>query len=329
MIRQTQIAQMIDTTTDKAQYDECAKKLLSFKAIDAWILKKCTKEFSGYSIPYICEHCLKGDAEVSSKAVHQDQLDRDGRLNGDERIDPLNSEASAIMEQTVYYDIRFKATVPGGDERVQLIINLEIQKNDHPGYPLVMRGFYYCARMISEQYGTVFSNEHFEKMQKVYSIWICPDPAKKRKNGIFKYHTVEETIYGKPYVSPESYDLMEVVILNLGDTDKSSGYDILDLMNTLFSMDMSPAEKKRRLSQVYGIETTVEMEEEVVKMCNLSSAIEEKGIEKGIEEGIKQNSIKTAEMMIQDNEPVSKIMKYTTLSIETLQEIAARLGKNL
>ena len=76
---------------------------------------------------------------------------------------------------------------------------------------------------------------------------------------------------------------MEVVILNLGDTDKSSGYDILDLMNTLFSMDMSPTEKKKRLSQVYGIETTVEMEEEVVKMCNLSSAIEERGIEKGIE----------------------------------------------
>ena len=134
--------------------------------------------------------------------------------------------------------------------------------------------------MISEQYGTVFTNEHFEKMQKVYSIWICPDPAKKRKNGIFKYHTVEETIYGKPYVSPESYDLMEVVILNLGDTDKSS-------------------------------------------------AIEERGIEKGIEEGIKQNSIITAEMMIQDNEPASKIMKYTRLYFETLQEIAARFGKNL
>ena len=64
----------------------------------------------------------------------------------------------------------------------------------------------------------------------------------------------------------------------------------------------------------HGIETTVEMEEEVVKMCNLSSAIEERGIE----EGIKQNSIITAEMMIQDNEPASKIMKYTRLSFETL-----------
>ena len=71
----------------------------------------------------------------------------------------------------------------------------------------------------------------------------------------------------------------------------------------------------------------------MVKMCNLSSAIEERGIEKGIkkgiEEGIKQNSIITAEMMIQDNEPASKIMKYTRLSFETLQEIAARFGKNL
>ena len=60
-------------------------------------------------------------------------------------------------------------------------------------------------------------------------------------------------------------------------------------------------------------------------MCNLSSAIEEEGIEKGI----KQNSIITAEMMIQDNEPVYKIMKYTRLSFEKLQEIAARFGKNL
>ena len=51
--------------------------------------------------------------------------------------------------------------------------------------------------------------------------------------------------------------------------------------------------------------------------------------EEGIEKGIKQNSIITAEIMIQDNEPVSKIMKYTRLSFEKLQEIAARFGKNL
>ena len=209
MVRQTDIAQTIDMVADKAKYDECAKKLLTYESIIAWILKSCTKEFSQYSVKFIAENCLKEKPEISQKAVHQDQLDKDKRLDGDKRVDGLNIEASSIKDQTVYYDIRFKACIPGSDNPVQLIINLEIQANDTPGYPLVTRGFYYCARMISEQYGTVFTGEHYGKLQKVYSIWVCPDPAKKRKNGIFKYHTVEETVYGTSYTNPKSYDLME------------------------------------------------------------------------------------------------------------------------
>lgn len=93
----------------------------------AWILKSCTKEFSQYSVKFICENCLKENAEVSKRAVHQEQLDAGDRLNGDERVDGLNTEANSIKDQTVYYDIRFKAILPDTDELVQLIINLEIQ----------------------------------------------------------------------------------------------------------------------------------------------------------------------------------------------------------
>ncbi len=129
------------------------------------------------------------------------------------------------------------------------------------------RGFYYCGRMISEQYGTVFTDEHYEKIEKVYSIWICPDPAKKRKNGIFKYHTVEDIIYGTPYTKEQNYDLMEVVILNLGDADKDSDLEILDLLNTLFSMTTPPEEKKQRLHDDFEIAMTVEFESGVREMC--------------------------------------------------------------
>lgn len=181
MIRQTNLAQTIDIAANRSRYDECAKKLLTYKAIIAWILRACAKEFSQYSIQFICDHCLTENVEISNRAVHQDQLDHNERLNGDDRIEGLNTEANSIQDQTVYYDIRFKAVIPEAEEPVQLIINLEIQLNDTPGYPLVTRGFYYCARMISEQYGTVFHDEQYEKMQKVYSIWICPDPAKKEK----------------------------------------------------------------------------------------------------------------------------------------------------
>ncbi len=136
---------------------------------------------------------------------------------------------------------------------------LEIQLDDTPGYPIVKRGFYYCGRMISEQYGTVFVDEHYEKIEKVYSIWICPDPAKKRKNGIFKYHTVEDIIYGEPYTKEANYDLMEVVVLNLGDADKSSDLAILDLLNVLFSTTTTPEEKKQRLHNEFEIAMTVEL----------------------------------------------------------------------
>jgi hypothetical protein len=281
MVRETDIAQTIETASDKARYDECAKKLLSYESIVAWILKSCTKEFSGYSVQYIIDHCLQGKPEISRKAVHQDQLDKEKRLDGDRRIEGMNTESVAIKDQTVYFDIRFKACVPGESEPLQLIINLEIQLDDMPGYPLVKRGFYYCARMISEQYGTVFAEEHYEKLRKVYSIWICPDPAKKRKNGVFKYHIAEKTVHGKSSIKPEHYDLMEVVILHLGDAEQESNLEILNLLNVLFSVTLSPEEKKKRLNDDFHIAMTTEFESEVRDMCNLSKAVEELGVQQG------------------------------------------------
>ena len=53
---------------------------------------------------------------------------------------------------------------------------------------------------------------------------------------------------GKPYETLGSYDLMEVVIVNLGDADKESDLEILDLLNTLFSLSTSSENKvKKRL----------------------------------------------------------------------------------
>ena len=71
---------------------------------------------------------------------------------------------------------------------------------------------------------------------------------KKRKNGIFKYHTIEDTILGKSYTDPQSYDLIEVVIVNLGDADKESELEILDLLNILFPTSATPEEKKEAVT---------------------------------------------------------------------------------
>ena len=230
---------------------------------------------------YIIENCIADRPVISETSVHQDEMDASDMMDGNRRIDGLNTEANAITEQTVYYDIRLKAVIPGNPEPLQFIINLEVQVDDNPGYPLVKRGFYYCARMISEQYGTVFTKAEYDKLQKVYSIWICPDPAKKRKNGIFRYHTIEDVVYGKTYALPEQYDLMEVVILNLGDANRLSDFQILDLLNTLLSVEISPEEKKKRLENDFHIAMTEAFESEVENMCNLSGALVQMSEQRG------------------------------------------------
>ena len=292
MERQTALAEAIDTVADKAKYDRCAKKLLSFKAIDAWILKTCVKEFSLFSVDYISEHCMSGEVEISEHAVHQDELNRGQRINSDEQVTKMNSESSSINEGTVYYDVRFSAIALENGESITLIINLEIQTDDKPGYELVTRGTYYCARMISEQHGTVFTGDHYEKIQKVYSIWICPSTPDCRKNGMFRYHTIEDPVFGDAYVKKENYDLMEVVILNLGEPDNEADCGILNLLNTLFSPTVLPDEKKKVLSEKYNIAMTAELESEVQRMCNLGTAIENKARDEGIDIGELRTTVK-------------------------------------
>lgn len=297
MERQTDLAEAIDVVADKAQYDRCVKKLLAFKAIDAWILKTCVKEFYPYSVEYITEHCLSGEVEISEHAVHQDQLNRSKKVNGDEQVTKMNSESSSVNEGTVYYDVRFTAIAPTNGEIIKLIINLEIQTNDKPGYELVTRGIYYCARMISEQHDSVFIGEHYEKIQKVYSIWICPSTPECRKNQMTRYHMTKDQVIGNTYVKEEAYDLMEIIILSLGEPENDADCSILNLLNTLFSPSVLLDEKKSVLSEKYNIAMTAELESEVHRMCNLSTAIENQGIKKGLEEGRAEGRVEGVDLM--------------------------------
>ena len=74
---------------------------------------------------------------------------------------------------------------------------------------------------------------------------------------------------------------------------------------------------------------TVEFESEVQKMCNLSEALVEQGIERGIELGKEERNLSMAQMMIQEKEPVEKIEKYTGYTLEKLKEIATGIGMPL
>lgn len=58
-------------------------------------------------------------------------------------------------------------------------------------------------------------------------------------------------------------------------------------------------------------------ESEVRDMCNLSKAL--------VEQGIEQKNLSLAKMMIEGNEPIDKIAKYTGYGIDRIKEIAEQM----
>ena len=95
----------------------------------------------------------------------------------------------------------------------------------------------------------------------------------------------KDQVIGNTYVKEEAYDLLETIILSLGEPENDADCSILNLLNTLFSPSVLPDEKKNVLSKKYNIAMTAELESEVQRMCNLSTAIENQGIKKDLAEG--------------------------------------------
>ncbi len=277
----TTIAKNICTADVKAGYDAACKQLLSEKIILAWIMKNCLEEYKDSDVDEIAEKYIEGMPQVGEVAVAPDESNRATMIQG------LGNEDISLTEGTVTYDIRFLAMAPGSGEGIRLIINMEAQNDFYPGYPLIKRGIYYCSRMISSQYGTEFTNSHYESIKKVYSIWICMNPPKNRENSITRYYIAEENLVGSVKERKTDYDLMAAVMICLGK-EGNPGTDVLKLLNVLFSAETGSKDKCQILEEDFHIKMTQTLESEVSLMCNLSKGVEEKGIQKGIQEGIQK-----------------------------------------
>ena len=259
------------------EYDRIAKKLLANRKILAWILKYCVEEFRDSEISDIRDKYIQGTPEIASTPVLPDETNagKTDYIQGD-----ANEDVTATEDQ-VTFDIRFRAITPT-DEQIELIINIEAQKSANPGYPLLKRAMYYVSRLISSQHGVDFDKSHYEKIKKVYSIWLCMDVPSK-KSGINRYRMQEEMEYGDYCEEKENYDLQQIVMVYIGQSKRDAGNRLLNLLFELFKSDDSAIVKLRTLKETYDINLTQSEEGMVDTMCNLSVGVFERGIEHGEE----------------------------------------------
>ena len=266
------------------EYDARVKAFLAEKAVLAQILKGCVEEFSDCTPEEIANKYIEGIPDVGKVRVDRDETN--AVLSHGSKIEGGNSEDKTDTEGTVFYDIRFFAAAPDGDGLIRLIINVEAQKDADPGYSLTKRGIYYCSRMISAQKSREFTGSNYDDIRKVYSIWICYN-SRKNQNTIVRYSIKSDKIVGDLAEDRKNYDLLQVIMIRLGDPDKVDHGSLLRFLGTVFSDDLKLQEKLNTLEDEYGIQKAT-VEKEMAQMCNISEGIFERAMSRGMEKGMAQ-----------------------------------------
>ena len=249
--------------------DDAFKAIMSDSYILAQVLKPLFKEFKEKDTEFIrsCLPVREGNREIIC----------------------INSEYNPNHNGPAFLDNVFELNIPGEDTRT-ILIGLEGQGRRNPGYKLMKRAKYYTSCMIVDQKDRYFSNDDYDSICKVVSIWIILNPRKEDRNTIRRYYTANDFIPGFEGVNKEEgCDLEEVFEIGIGGPDDLP-QTMMGLLNTLFSRGLEYKERMQRLVDSYNIgkadylmnkleEITMTLDEEVraTWMCE--------GVEEAIESG--------------------------------------------
>ena len=271
----TAIANTVAAANDKAQYDEYAKRLIAQKIILAHILAKTVDEFRDMKPEDIVAH-IEGDPKVGIVPVDPDMTNINYNASSVDQLIGLNTENSEINEGMIRFDIIFYVRMKDG--LAQVIINIEIQKDEPTQYFLLNRAIFYVSRMVSSQKGRDFVHQNYNDMKRVFSIWLCMNMP---SNSMSYVHLTKEDIL-EHYNWNGHLDLLNIVLLGIGRElpPQEEQYELHRLIGTLLSAELTVTQKLAIIETEYHIPLSVELEEGVNDMCNLGEGIEERAIEK-------------------------------------------------
>ena len=282
---------------NKNAYDALSKMILSDKTILANIMKGCIPEYRDYSIKEI-----KTYIEDDNNADH---------------IRGLKNEAISISGGKIEYDILFSSRLPNSDDLISMYINIEPQNNNHPSYPLINRALYYAAKILADQKGIDFNNSEYNKIKKVYSIWINLNPDKKDYNTINLYSINEDNIRGNSHILHD-YKLINVIMLNVGRDYRfeDNDPDILKLLYLLFiNSALNTYQVSKILKDDYDI---IKTDKEVEGMRGFSESFYNAGVDDA--------NNRTAEMLVNMMEEFN-LSSEQLLSSKNISDEVATLFK--
>ncbi len=271
-----EVKNAVAASDKEAQYDERAKRLLGQKIILAHILVKAVDEFKGMNpsdvVPYI-----EGEPYISSVPVEPGLTNTGERRKG-QRVTGLNTEHGEINEGLVRFDIIFYVRMRDGLS--QIIVNIEIQKDNPKAYKILNRAIFYGSRMVSSQKERDFEKSNYDDIKQVYSIWVCMN---LKVNCLHHIHFTSDCLL-EEYDWPGNLNLINIIMIGLAKElpDNNEKYELHRLLGTLLSKKLSMEEKLNIIENEYDIPIKDNFRKDVSEMCNLGRGVLEDGIEQGI-----------------------------------------------
>ena len=267
----TAIANTVAAANDKAQYDEYAKRLIAQKIILAHILAKTVDEFRDMKPEDIVAH-IEGDPKVGIVPVDPGMTNINYNASSVDQLIGLNTENSEINEGMIRFDIIFYVRMKDG--LAQVIINIEIQKDEPTQYFLLNRAIFYVSRMVSSQKGRDFVHQNYNDMKRVFSIWLC---LNMDSHSMCHIHLTRDDLINH-HNWKGNLDLLNIIFLGIGEElpPQEEQYQLHRLIAALLSNQLPAAEKLKIIHNEYHIPLSQPLTEGVNMMCNLGEGIEER-----------------------------------------------------
>ena len=310
----------------------------------ARFLKRTVPEFKDAAIADIAEKYIEGTPQISEIPVERDKTNAARyALRFPKELSGDATESVGITEGWIRFDILFHARVPKSGELITLIINVEAQrtqKRSKLGYAILRRAIYYASRLLSAQKETEFTGSSYDEIKKVYSIWLCMD-SPDGKSAINRYDINEHHVLHTHKENRADYDLMSIVTIYLGERRQPNEDWLIRFLRILFKdTATTPMAKKQILKDEFDMDTTIDIEEELNTMCNLSTGIYEQGMVRGLEQGMvrgleqgmvrgleqgrQEEKISTVLKMLRGNLPLETIVQISEIPIERIQELGKK-----
>lgn len=247
-----------------------------------------------------------------------------------------NTEDHSFESGRIEMDSVFDITIPGVEETISVIVNLEGQNNPKPKYALEKRAEYYMARLVSSQKGTVFKGDDYDKIQKVYSIWYILDPRIKDRNTVTRYSMEAKNIIGSDDRAIPAMDTFNILFVNIGEYVDNLP-DVMAFVSILFS-HMSYEDRKTIMKDRFNIVLDDILSRRIDDMASIGQDTYDKGYDKGYDSGydkgydsglVESTSSMVARLVVEKNWSFEDAIEFSDVPAELRESVESEARKKL